>query len=426
MFYSSGMFEPRAPNAERIKSGRGDARLALASCVWYNSLQSETKGGLFTEKRSFFFDLYGTLVDVRTDEKMPSLWRGMARYCSLGGAAYAPSELRTRYLALCAQETAALVQKSGLPEREVEIELRRVFRRLYAEKGVRVSAARLNDTAIAFRALSYTRTPRLIPGARRTLDELRRRGAKLFLLSNAQSCFTVPELRLLVDSVQSSRFITRRKSMELIEKIEKLASVHQAKGLRRQVWVKNRIKSMNESIYYHYFRFDPQRKRQLRHGGAWYQVSPYALLWDSENYYLVAYDSDAGIIKHFRVDKIMDLQRTGKPRDGREVFAGVDMSVYANAHFGMFSGGTEQVRLEFDNSLAGAVIDRFGESVILVPGEEGRFTVTVPTAVTPPFFAWLCTFGDQVRVLAPESAVDAMRQHIAKIAACYADEELIK
>ena len=104
----------------------------------------------------------------------------------------------------------------------------------------------------------------------------------------------------------------------------------------------------------------------------------------------------------------------------------MDMSVYANAHFGMFSGGTEQVRLEFDNSLAGAVIDRFGESVILVPGEEGRFTVTVPTAVTPPFFAWLCTFGDQVRVLAPESAVDAMRQHIAKIAACYADEELIK
>ena len=197
MFYSSGMFEPRAPNAERIKSGRGDVRLALASCVWYNSLQSETEGGLFTEKRSFFFDLYGTLVDVRTDEKMPSLWRGMARYCSLGGAAYAPSELRTRYLALCAQETAALVQKSGLPEREVEIELRRVFRRLYAEKGVRVSAARLNDTAIAFRALSYTRTPRLIPGARRTLDELRRRGAKLFLLSNAQSCFTVPELRLL-------------------------------------------------------------------------------------------------------------------------------------------------------------------------------------------------------------------------------------
>ena len=121
----------------------------------------------------------------------------MARYCSLGGAAYAPSELRECYLALCAEETAALAKKSGLGEDEVEIELRHVFRRLYAEKGVRVSAARLDDTAIAFRALSYTSTPRLMPGARRTLDGLRQRGARLFLLSNAQSCFTVPELRLL-------------------------------------------------------------------------------------------------------------------------------------------------------------------------------------------------------------------------------------
>ena len=252
--------------------------------------------------------------------------------------------------------------------------------------------------------------------------------------------FQLPELRLLVDSVQSSRFITRRKSLELIGKIERLTSVHQAKGLRRQVWVKNRIKSMNESIYYlvdelhaaidaderirfHYFQYDPQRKRQLRHGGAWYEVSPYALLWDSENYYLVAYDGAAGIIKQFRVDKIMDLCRTGERRDGRAAFDGLDMSAYANAHFGMFSGGTDKVRLEFENSLAGAVIDRFGESAILVPGREGYFTVTVPVAVTAPFFAWLCTFGDGVRVLSPPGAVEAMREHINKIAARYADTE---
>ncbi len=255
-----------------------------------------------------------------------------------------------------------------------------------------------------------------------------------------QRDFQLPELRLLVDSVQSSRFITRRKSLELISKIESLASVHQAVGLRRQVWVKNRIKSMNESIYYlvdelhaaidaderirfHYFRFDPQRKRQLRHGGDWYELSPYALLWDNENYYLVAYDSAAGMIKHFRVDKIMDLRRTGERRDGKEAFRDVDMSVYANTHFGMFSGGTDRVRLEFENSLAGAVIDRFGDSAILVPGENGTFTVTVPAAVNAPFFAWLCTFGDAVRILSPQSAVDAMREHIEKIAARYAGEE---
>lgn len=252
--------------------------------------------------------------------------------------------------------------------------------------------------------------------------------------------FQLPELRLLVDSVQSSRFITRKKSMELISKIEKLTNVHQAKGLRRQMWVKNRIKSMNESIYYvvddlhaaidadeqirfHYFQYDPQRRRQLRHGGAWYEMSPYALLLDSENYYLVAYDAQQGIIKHFRVDKITDLRRTGQPREGRAVFAGVDMADYANAHFGMFSGDTTNVRLEFENAFAGAVIDRFGTDVLLVPGREGYFTVTVPVAVTAPFFGWLCTFGEGVRILGPADAVEAMRRHVVKIAARYAHEE---
>ena len=255
-----------------------------------------------------------------------------------------------------------------------------------------------------------------------------------------QRAFQLPELRLLVDSVQSSRFITRRKSLELIGKIEKLTSVYEARGLRRQVWVKNRIKSMNESIYYlvddlhaaidadekirfHYFQYDPQRQRQLRHSGAWYELSPYALLWDSENYYLVAYDAAAGMIKHFRVDKILDLSRIGAPREGKEVFAALDMSAYANAHFGMFSGQAEPVRLEFRNELAGAVIDRFGTETMLVPGREGHFTVTVPVAVTAPFFAWLCTFGDGVRILSPAGAAEKMREHVKKIAALYAAEE---
>ena len=252
--------------------------------------------------------------------------------------------------------------------------------------------------------------------------------------------FELPELRLLVDSVQSSRFLTRKKSLELIGKIEKLTSVHQARGLRRQVWVKNRIKSMNESIYYlvddlhaaiddnekirfHYYQYDPSRERQLRHGGAWYEISPYALLWDSENYYLVGYDAAAGIIKHFRVDKIVDLHRTGQAREGAEVFADVDMSAYANAHFGMFSGKTTPVRMEFDNSLAGAVIDRFGTETMLIPAGDGRFSVTASVAVTEPFFGWLCTFGGLARITAPERAVEAMRRHIESIMEQYEKEE---
>ena len=264
--------------------------------------------------------------------------------------------------------------------------------------------------------------------------KLRRGNATLWYIGERD--FQLPELRLLVDSVQSSRFITRKKSLELIGKIESLASEHQARGLRRQVWVKNRIKSMNESIYYlvddlhaaidgdrkirfHYFQYDPRGRRQLRRGGAWYRVSPYALLWDNENYYLVGYDPQAGILKHFRVDKIADLRHDGPGREGAEVFAAQDMSAYTNAHFGMFSGETTRVRLEFKNELAGAAVDRFGADAILVPDREGYFTVTVDAAVNEPFFAWLCTFGDGVRILAPDSAVRAMEEHIRAILARY-------
>ena len=146
----------------------------------------------------YFFDLYGTLADVRTDERKRSLWRGTADYLSLCGAAYSPRELQERYLALCAEETAALAAAHpALGEAGVEIELRNVFRRLFGEKGATVSDERIADTALLFRALSFRRAPRPMPGARRTLSELRRRGARIYLLSNAQSCFTMPELRRL-------------------------------------------------------------------------------------------------------------------------------------------------------------------------------------------------------------------------------------
>ena len=252
--------------------------------------------------------------------------------------------------------------------------------------------------------------------------------------------FQLPELRLLVDSIQSSRFLTRKKSVELIGKLEKLTSASQAKGLRRQVWVKNRIKSMNESIYYlvdelhaaiendrrirfHYYTWNARGERELRRGGAWYAVSPYALVWDNEYYYLVAYDAQAEGIRHFRVDKMLSVRDDGPGREGREVFRALDMSAYTNTRFGMFSGETTPVRLEFKNELAGAAVDRFGADTILVPGDNGTFTLTAPVAVNEPFFAWLATFGGDVKLLSPESAVEAMRQHIEKIRARYAPEK---
>lgn len=248
--------------------------------------------------------------------------------------------------------------------------------------------------------------------------------------------FQLPELRLLADSVQSSRFITRKKSLELIAKLEGLTSVHQAKGLRRQVVVKNRIKTMNESIYYlvdelhaaingnkrirfHYAGYDGRGERVLRRSGAWYDVSPYALLWDDENYYLVGFDSAASAIRHYRVDKICDLRTAGDGREGREAFAALDMSEYTSAHFGMFSGTPEKIRLECRDTLAGAVIDRFGADTMLIPSREGYFTVTVPVAVSEPFFGWVCSFGGDMKLLSPESAAEALRAHLRKLAEAY-------
>ena len=167
--------------------------------------------------------------------------------------------------------------------------------------------------------------------------------------------FELPELKLLVDAIQSSRFITERKTNALIRKLEKLVSKYEAMKLQRQVFVSGRIKTMNESIYYtvdavhnaisenkkirfQYFQWNVKKEMELRHGGAYYHISPWGLSWDDENYYLVGYDSDAGEIKHYRVDKMLHIQMSEEKREGREHFKKLDMADYAKKSFGMFRG----------------------------------------------------------------------------------------
>lgn len=248
--------------------------------------------------------------------------------------------------------------------------------------------------------------------------------------------FELPELKLLVDSVQSSKFITHKKTLSLIRKIESLASVYEAQLLSRQVYVKNRIKTMNESIYYNvdeihtgiardrqirfrYFDYTVQKERRFRRDGGYYVVSPFALTWDDENYYLVAYDSTAAMIKHFRVDKMLDIGILDEPRDGRESFAALDMAEYAKKVFGMFSGREERVRMRFDNQLVGAVLDRLGREAMLVPDGESHFTVTAQVEVSPQFFAWVSGFGRLAQILGPDHVVQAMRAHAAEVLAMY-------
>ena len=248
--------------------------------------------------------------------------------------------------------------------------------------------------------------------------------------------FELPELKLLVDSVQSSKFITHQKTTTLIKKIEKLASTYEAQLLQRQVYVANRIKTMNESIYYNvdaihtgisqnkkiqfkYFEYTVQKERKYRKDGAFYVISPFALTWDSENYYLVGYDSEAGIIKHYRVDKMTNISAIEEPRDGMDAYKELDMAVYVRKVFGMFSGTEEVVKLRFTNHLVGAVLDRLGQEVSIIPDGDENFTVSAQVVVSPQFFAWVSGFADEAKVIGPEHVVEQMREHSRKVAAQY-------
>jgi predicted DNA-binding transcriptional regulator YafY len=252
--------------------------------------------------------------------------------------------------------------------------------------------------------------------------------------------FQLPELKLLVDAVQSSKFITRKKSDALIRKLESLTSVHQARQLQRQVYVAGRVKTENESIYYtvdrlhaalgegrgarfHYFDYNSRREKVPRRAGAWYQVLPYGLVWDNENYYLVGYDADRRQVRHYRVDKMADLELTDPPPvppdatgpDGQ----GFPMAQYAQKHFGMFHGTQAAVTLRCRESLAGVVIDRFGQDAMLVPGGDDTFTATVTVAVSPQFWGWLFGLGDGVELLSPPWAVEEFRAKVEEVRGMY-------
>ena len=246
----------------------------------------------------------------------------------------------------------------------------------------------------------------------------------------------LPELKLLVDAIQSSKFITERKTNALIRKLEKLVSKYEAMKLQRQVYVSGRIKTMNESIYYtvdtihnaisenrkirfQYFQWNVKKEMELRHDGAYYHISPWGLSWDAENYYLIGYDSEAGKIKHYRVDKMLRLQMSDEKREGKEHFKKLDMADYAKKSFGMFGGREEKVKLLVENTLAGVIIDRFGKDIMLIPSDEEHFTVNVDVHVSTQFFGWIISLGERVKILGPDEVVAQMKEEIQRLARQY-------
>lgn len=244
--------------------------------------------------------------------------------------------------------------------------------------------------------------------------------------------FELPELKLLVDAIQSSKFITERKTNALIKKLEQLVSQYEAVKLQRQVYVSGRIKTMNESIYYtvdaihnaisenkkirfQYYQWNVKKEMELRHSGAFYHISPWGLSWDDENYYLVGYDSEADTLKHYRVDKMLHIQMSDEKREGQEHFKRLNMADYAKKSFGMFGGKEQKVKLLVKNELAGVMIDRFGKDIMMIPKEEKYFTVNVDVHISNQFLGWVFSLGDGVKIISPDEVVEQMKQEVERL-----------
>ena len=240
--------------------------------------------------------------------------------------------------------------------------------------------------------------------------------------------FELPELKLLADAVCSSRFLTEKKSNELLRKIEKLASVHEAKQIHRQVYVANRVKSMNERIYinvdvihraiaegkqisFKYFDYNIEKKKKYRDGLR--VCSPYAMTWDNERYYLIAFYEKYHSISNFRVDRMEGIEILDEPALKKP--ENFNIAEYMNSTFSMFSGELQEVKLRFRNDLVNIVFDRFGKDIFIVPDGEEHFVVRVNVRAEQTFLAWLFMFGTNVEILAPQNLKERYKEQLSAV-----------
>ena len=250
--------------------------------------------------------------------------------------------------------------------------------------------------------------------------------------------FELPEVKLIIDSVASSKFLSEKKSDALIKKLGKLVSEYQRKELRRQVRVMGRAKSMNNSVLinidaihaaiaanttvkFKYFHYDLKLERNYSRKGKEFEASPWALLYDNDNYYLLAYNY--GEFRTYRVDRMVNVEQGTKEREGREEFEKMDMPAYSKATFGMFNGEQEKVTMVFHNKMLDAVIDQFGKDVWLSKVDDEHFKVTVSVAVSPQFFAWVFGLEDYVTITGPDNVVKQMKDMLGKVSKRYEKKE---
>lgn len=256
----------------------------------------------------------------------------------------------------------------------------------------------------------------------------------------AERTFELPELKLLVDAVLASRFITVKKSRELIHKLEQLAGIREAEQLERQVYVAGRIKTQNESIYFNvdkihkaiqldtkisflYMEWTAEKELVPRKKEK-YVISPWALTWQDENYYLIGYDTEADKIKHYRVDKMGAIEILEEElREGGDKFEKFDINEYIKKIFGMFGGTEESVTIQMPERMTGIAIDRFGKDIIIRKRDNDNITVRVQVAVSEPFFGWITGLGAKVKILSPKLVANEYQKYLRRILDGYEVED---
>ena len=245
--------------------------------------------------------------------------------------------------------------------------------------------------------------------------------------------FSVSDLKLMIDAIQSSKFLSDAKTLELIEALETLCSKHQAQGFKRQVIVSNRVKNMNIKVHnnvdhlnfaivedwqvkFKYFDYDTKQQRAFRKKGGWYIVSPFALVYCDDNYYLLGYDAEKSKIMNYRVDRMAYVSaQEGMIREGKDVFAALDIAQYQRYTFSMYSGDVQRVTMRFLNNMMNAVIDKFGKLGYVKEVDKDHFEVTVSVAVSPQFFGWVFGLGNYVTIVGPENVKEKMKKMLDSI-----------
>lgn len=263
------------------------------------------------------------------------------------------------------------------------------------------------------------------------LDIISEQRSKTVVYYLASRDFELAELKLLVDSVQSSKFITEKKSNSLIKKLESLVSEHESKQLHRQVITSGRVKTMNESILinvdsihsainnnrqisFQYFQWTPDKQRELRHDGQQYTISPWHLVWDNDNYYMIGYDSDSEMIKHFRVDKMLRISSGNEKREGLKKMKEFNIATYSRTLFGMLGGESTRVTLQCHNSMAGVIIDRFGKDTVMLRHDDEHFIAYVEVVPSDQFIGWIIGLSSYVQIMEPSSVVKQIKDLLSK------------